>query len=144
MATAIVSEVLRAMLKVLNFLHEPADATVATNISWQPLKDFESFLATLMLVSGTGVLTFRILAATDAAGMGATEVVAHANPTQADAAGDTLVLECTAEQVKDVLKAATHVSVEVDMDATNDIAAVTYVFGRAKRQYSGLTADVIA
>ena len=97
-----------------------------------------------MLVSGTGVLTFRILAATDAAGTGSTEVVAHANPTQADAAGDTLVLECTAEQVKDVLKAATHVSVEVDMDATNDIAAVTYVFGRAKRQYSGLTADVIA
>jgi hypothetical protein len=101
------------------------------------------FLAKATLVSGTGLLTFKIFAATDSSGTSPTVVVAHADPTVADAAGDQVVLEVDAAQVQAALSGATHVSVEMDCDATNDIVAVDYLM-EPMRQYDALTADVIA
>lgn len=132
---------LKARLAVRTYVHDPADATVATKIAWVPMG--RKFLALASLVSGTGLLTFKIFAATDSSGTGATEVKAHADPTVADAAGDQVHLEVSDEEVLAKLARASHVSVEIDCDATNDIAAVTYV-RELHRAYDGLTGDVIA
>lgn len=129
------------------YIFDPADATVATKIAWVPMG--KAFLALATLVSGTGILTFKIFAATDSSGTGATVVLAHSDPTVADAAGDMVTLEVAPEQVLNALAAATHVSVEMDCDATNDIVAVTYIMqggpvAGGRWNYDGLTADVIA
>lgn len=123
------------------YVHDPADATVATKIAW--VKMGRHFLAKATLVSGTGVLTFKIFAATDSSGTTPTEVTAHATPTVADAAGDQLVLEVSQEQVLAALAHASHVSVEMDCDANTDIVAVDYLI-EPHNAYDGLTADVIA
>ena len=132
---------LKAQLAARMFHHDPADATVATKIGWVPMGI--NFLAIAQFASGTGLLTFKIFAATDAVGTGATEVAAHADPTVADAAGDQVVLEVSDEQVKAALAGATHVSVEMDCDGANDIVAVDYLM-EPRDARSGLTADVIA
>lgn len=132
---------LRSRFLSRTYIHDPADATVATKIAWVAMG--RRFLAKATLVSGTGILTFKIFAATSAAGANPTEVVAHADPTVADAAGDQVVLEVDDAQVLAALARATHISVEMDCDANTDIVAVDYLI-EPYRQYSGLTADVIA
>ncbi len=144
MATAIATKKLTTELKQTMIIHDPGDATTAVVVGWVPMKNFEYFLAALMFISGTGLLTFKIQVATDSGGSGATTVIAHTAPTGADAAGDTLFLECSVEQMIEVLANATHVGVEVDMDSAGDIAALTYTRGGAKRKYLGLTSDVVA
>jgi hypothetical protein len=132
---------LRSQFVSRTYVHDVADATVATKIAWVSMG--RRFLAKATLVSGTGLLTFKIFAATDSSGTSPTVVVAHADPTVADAAGDQVVLEVDAAQVQAALSGATHVSVEMDCDATNDIVAVDYLM-EPMRQYDALTADVIA
>lgn len=135
---------LGSRLAVRTYVHNPADATVATKIAWVPMANFASFLALATLVSGTGILTFKIFAATDGDGTGATEVKAHATPTVADAAGDQLVLELSSEEVLNALARASHVSVELDCDHADDIVAVTYLREASRFAHRDLTDDVIA
>lgn len=132
---------LKARFLSRTYVHDPADATTAAYIAWVPMG--QRFLAKATLVSGTGVLTFKVFAATDSSGTGATVVASHATPTVADAAGDQLVLEVDSAQVLAALARATHVSVEMDCDANTDIIAVEYLI-EPFRQYDGRTADVIA
>ena len=134
---------LKSRLACRMFHHDPADATVATKIGWVPMG--LHFMAIVQLASGTGLLTVKVFAATSAAGAGATEVTAasHADPTPADAAGDQVVVEASAEQVKAALDGATHVGIEVDMDAANDIADIVYIVD-PRDKTNGLTADIIA
>lgn len=137
---------LKSTLAARTYVHDPADATVATKIAWVPMT--HHFLALATLVSGTGILTFKIFAATDSSGTSATVVKAHADPTVADAGGDQVHLEVGAEEVLAALAGASHVSVEMDCDANNDIVAVTYIrcgeYGGGRFHYDGLTGDVIA
>ena len=144
MATAITSVRGTAQHKQKMYVHDPADATVATKIAWLPMKGYEWLLAAVALVSGTGLLTVKLFAAEDSSGTNATEIKSHADPTVADAAGDVVYIECTAEQVKEAGANMTHVAVEVDCDASSDIAAVSYLFGGAHRKFAGQTADQIA
>jgi ureidoglycolate hydrolase len=144
MATSITSVKGTSELKVKNYTHNPVDATTAAKIAWLPMAGFEWLVASAMLISGTGLLTMKIFAATDDQGTGAAEVIAHSAPTAADAAGDTLYLEATAEQCKEVLAGFTHVAVEIDCDHADDIVAVGHIFGGAHRKHAGLTADQIA
>ena len=132
---------LKARFLSRTYVDDPADATVVRYIAW--VKMGQNFLAKVALVSGTGVLTFKIFAATDSAGTSPTEVVAHATPTTADAAGDQLVLEVSQEQVLAALARASHVSVQLDCDTNKDICAVDYLI-EPHNAYDGLTADVIA
>lgn len=134
---------LKSELAARAYLHDPADATVATKIGYVPMG--ESFMAIVMLIAGTGVLTVKVFAATDALGTGATEVAAgaHSDPTVADAAGDQVVVEVDQAQVQAALPGATHVTVEVDMDANTDTAAVFYVV-KPKVAKNANTADIIA
>src|SRR6185295_17703971 len=87
------------------YVHDPADATVATKIAWVPMT--EAFMALLTVLAGA-VVTFKIFAAVDSSGTTPTEVRAHSTPTTADAVGDQLVLEVSAEDVLEKLAGATH------------------------------------
>lgn len=133
---------LQSQLAARTYLHDPADATVATKIAWVPMT-FQGFLALLTVIAGA-VVTFKIFAAVDSAGTTPTPVKAHATPTTADAAGDQLMLEVSAEEVLAALASASHVSVEVDMGTNTDTAAVTYIRGGGRFTYDGQTADVIS
>ena len=110
-----------------------------------PIEEFRRFAAMVMITVGTGGLTeFSITAATSAAGAGAVDVVTHAVGSNPNAVGDYLVLECDAEQVREVLATATHIGVTLDLVTTGDEAAV--FFERAEPYYprTGLTADYVS
>lgn len=134
---------LKSRLACRMFHHDPADATVATKIGWVPMGSH--FMAIVQFASGTGLLTVKVFAATDASGTGATEVAAgaHPDPTVADAAGDQVVVEVDQAQVQAALPGATHVSIEIDADAAGDIADVAYIV-EPKNPKDGSTADIIA
>ena len=141
---------LASMLKVYSF-YDDVTATTSRHISWQKMEG-ECFLAYLKFLSGTGVLTFKIYANTSASGTNAVEVTAHADPTDADAANDVLVLETHAEEILAKLKAAgvdtdgqqIYVTVNLDNDAAGDENLITYVIGELGNPREGATADVIA
>ena len=149
MASAVSTSKLGANVKQTMVCHNPADATVATKIGWVDMSLFETFLCAAMLVSGTGILTFKLYASESATGAGSPiEVKAHADPTVADAAGDMVVLELTSDELAK-LGIATgvnlrYVSAELDCDHADDIVAVSYIQGGPKFAYASLTADVIA
>ncbi len=134
---------LQSKLAARTYIHNPADATVATKLAWVPMT-FQFFMALATFVSGTGVLTFKVFAATDGDGSNPTEVKAHATPTVADAEGDQLVLEVSAEEVLNALPLASHVAVELDCDHADDIVAVTYIRAGGRFAYDSQTADVIS
>lgn len=144
MATVQANEHIFSHNLIRSYLDDPSDATTARYIAWVDMRDFDYFAAIAMLHSGTGILTFKIFAATDSAGAGATLVKAHSDPTTADAAGDMVVLEVSAEQIRGVLSAARYVSVEMDNDASGDVNVVTYIRCASRHAYRALTADVIA
>jgi hypothetical protein len=144
MASGVSTHKSRANVAQRTYIHNVADATVATEIAWVDLSLFGLFLATATLVSGTGVLTFRILASAAAAGTSSVEVKAHAAPTDADAAGDMLVLECSAQELAALGTDLRYVSVEMDCDHADDIVAVTYTRLQPKFAYADLTADYIS
>ncbi|HEY6180242.1 MAG TPA: hypothetical protein VIX73_37630 [Kofleriaceae bacterium] len=114
-------------------------------IAWVDMRDYAHFLAVLTFMSGTGVLSFRILASAAADGSSPVEVKAHATASDADAANDQLVLECSTDELNSVGENLRYIGVEVDNDAANDINAVTYA--RTHPRYASstlLTDDVIA
>jgi hypothetical protein len=145
MASTITTKKLRVNVALRIYIHDPADATVAVVPAWVDMRDFQHFLATLTLVSGTGVLTFRLMASASADGSSPVEVKVHATPTVADAQGDQLVLECSADELNSLGTALRYVGAEVDMDVNSDIASLTYL--RTEPRYASstlLTDDVIA
>lgn len=144
MASTQSSNRLSSRLKARTYVHDVADATVATEIAWVDMSQFSHLLCLLTLVSGTGVANFRLLASAASDGSNSVEVKVHAGPTVADAPGDQLVLELSAEELKGLSGDLRYVSAEVDMDAATDIAAVTYIQSAGRFAYEDLTDDVIA
>jgi len=144
MASAIATNKLRCEMAARTYIHDPADATTDVAIAWVDMRDFLNFMALVTFESGTGILTFRILASESATGAGSPiEVKAHAAPTDADAANDMLALECSANELAQ-LGIATgvdlrYVAVYLDCDAAGDICAVTYIRTPAKFATAGLT-----
>lgn len=136
---------------------QPADAATAQLVDLGqpqgagnlclPIALFRRFKAqiTTSLLVGTGPTAFSIYAATSAAGAGGVAVVTHAMGSLPDAEGDSLVLECDVEQIREVLATATHVGVWLDCNNNDDETAVT--FTRADPLYgprAGLTADYVS
>lgn len=110
-----------------------------------PIAVFRRYMAGLFHSVGVGAVSaFQIVAATDAAGTGATVVVAHALGSAPDAVGDTIWLECDAEQIAEVLPAATHVGVRVQLAVATDEAVVFFQRAEATFPRAGLTADFIS
>lgn len=130
---------------------DPADATVARYISpsgagtFYDMRDYGSFLAMAMI--GTlagGVLTYKIFGAKSAAGDTPLEIVAHAAPTDCDAAGDFLVLECTAEQLHALGAGYRYIGVEIDNDAAGDVMEHYFELGEPRFPQDDLTDDYIS
>lgn len=136
---------------------QPADAATAQIVDlgqpqgagalMLPIAGFRKFKAqiTTSLLTGTGPTAFSICAATSAAGAGVQLVVTHAMSSLPNAEGDSVVLECNAEQIREVLATATHVGVWLDCNHNDDEAAVT--FTRADPLYgprADLTADYVS
>jgi hypothetical protein len=93
-----------------------------------PIATHRRWVAGLFRSVGTGTVdAFNIFASTNAAGTGsATTVVAHAIGSAPDAVGDTIWLECDADQVHEVLPGATHVGVRVDLLTATDECVVFF------------------
>lgn len=143
MASAVETNKLRSRIAQRTYLHDPADATVATSIGWVDLGTFENFMATVMVIAGA-IVTFKLYASAAADGSNPVLIREHATPTTADAAGDMLVLECSAEELPALGAGLRYVSAEVDMGSAAHTAAVTYLRANPRHASSGLTADVIA
>ncbi len=109
-----------------------------------PIRDFRRFLAGVFRSVGTGGIdTLKIVAATSAAGAGATAVVSL-TPTTANAVGDTVWAECAVEQIHEALPTATHVGVELNLATATDECVVFFERADPRFEMAGLTADYIS
>ena len=151
MASIQSSEGFLANNKITAYDHDPADSTVATDVAWVDMQDYEEF--TVMCFSsaltGTGPVAFKILANSSSTGSGTdAEIKVHALGTAADAVGDYIFLSCTAEEIKAAESTATgrlrYVSANLDMNNAADEAVVVYIRSKPRYAQSGLTADTIA
>jgi len=122
------------------------DLDKATGGEGLPIENYRRFIAGLFRSVGTGSVTeFAIVADTDDdLATTPTVVVTHAIGSAPNAVGDTIWLECDAEDIKEVLAAATHVGVRINLVTATDECVV--FFERADPYYPvrGLTADYIS
>lgn len=111
-----------------------------------PIENFNRFFVavTASALTGNGVTAFSIYCGTSAAGATPTEVKAHAVGTAPDAEGDTLMLECDADQIHAALSTATHWGVWLDCANDADEIAVFAIAGLARFEYEDLSADYTA
>lgn len=144
MASTIASSKLKSELNCTMYDFDPG-GTDPVDVGWVDMRDYESILIGVFHSVGTGAIdTFKILANTASDGGGTdVEVKAHAAPTAADAVGDTIWLEATAADIQSVGTNLRYVSASVELATGTDECVVTYI-RKGRRQYDGLTADVIA
>ncbi len=111
-----------------------------------PIANFRRFRAIVSPSVGTGGITaFSIGGATDAAGTGYVAAVSHALGSNPDSVNDQVVLECTVDQIREVVSGATHVLVLINQVTAGDEMKV--MFERAEGFQGprhGLTADYIS
>ena len=152
MASPQASDKLFANMAMYAFDHDPANSTVATDIGWVDMRDYENFAVLLFtsVLGGSGPTVFTILANAESDG-GGTDVTikSHAVGSAPNAVGDFLVLECTAEEIAQEAADAgvenvRYVSAKVTCQHTGDEAVVVYVRAGAKRSADGLTADYVS
>lgn len=127
-------------------LAEPAaGAAGSPTAPFIPISHFRRFAALWMNSVGTGGITaFAIMAATSAAGAGATAVVSHAIGSNPDAVGDFLTLECTASQAREVLPTATHIGVLINLVTPTDEGILTFIRAEPGYATAGLTSDYVS
>lgn len=156
MASALSTVKLFANACIEMFYHAPNDAATeqsvkagATTTTWKDLRDYDGFavLAMTALKVGNGMIELSIYAAEDASGTNATEIKTS-GVIAADAIGDYSALECTAEEIAQIGRAAgyalRYVAAYVDCQHNDDEVAVTYIRHGAKAAVAGLTAETIA
>jgi len=156
MASAQASQKLFARAKIEMFYHmttsnatEQSVKAGATTTTWKDMRDYEGFavLAMTALLSGTGLVEVSIYAADDDSGTNATEIKTS-GAVLANAVGDYIVEECTAEEIAQISEAAgfnlRYVAAYVDCQHNDDEVAVTYIRHGAKFPQADLTADMIS
>ena len=117
----------------------------ATDIAWVTIKEFNTFLAILVRMTGTGDLaSFTIVGNPNSDGSGTDIVLATATAAQllANAAGDQVFLEVS-QATLDANPTVIAISAKVAHDAA-ETSAVTYVRSGAQVRKAGLTVDTIA
>lgn len=139
----------RSERRMVDFDPDSADPTIVdldpaqTAPKLLPIATFRRFLAGVMRTVGTdGIDKFEVIAATDDAGSNATVVVSK-TPTTANRIGDTVWLECDAAMIHEVLPAATHVGVRIELETATDECAVFFERAEPFYAYSGLTDDFV-
>jgi len=140
MAVASASAHLSSILKVTMYDHDP-DGTSATDVSWQDMRDHSHImiLAMASTLTGAGANAFTILSNPQSDGSGTdVEVKSHAVGSAPNAVGDYLMLEAEEREFTN-----RYVSASLTMANSADENVVVYI-RKAKRAFSGNTADVVA
>jgi hypothetical protein len=147
MSSSVVVQKFLSRNKMDLFAHDPADSTVATEIGWVDMRDYDGIVLVALntALTGNGVVTFKAFASENSDGSGTpTLIKSAADPTDADAEGDYLVLEVSAAEIAQAAaeesKALRYVSAELDMQNAADEAAVVYVRFGARHAQGDLTA----
>lgn len=151
MASIQASECFTARNAVTVYDHDPADSTVATDVAWVDMRDYEEItvIAFASALTGSGVTAFKLLGNSAADGSGTdAEIKVHAVGSAPDAVGDYLVLSCTAEELKQASTSTTgairYVSANLDCNNAADENVVIYIRSKPRFPRTGLTADTVA
>ena len=156
MASQVGSMKLFSTAKIEMFDHDP-DGTAATVVTpdagstsrYVALRDYEGFAVAAMssTLTGNGITLLEIVSAEDSSGTNVTQIKTSGT-VAADAVGDYVVEEATAEEINHIGVAAgydfTHVAARLTVHNAADEAVVTYIRYGSKRATSGLTADTIS
>lgn len=131
--------------------HDPGttDATLVspdggTTKRFVDMRDYEEFVVIANVTIGTGgVTTVAIVAAEDTSGTGQTTIVTVGGALDADALGDFIKAECSAEQIAAAGAAAgynlRYASALITCGNSADEALVSFIRAGAKRATTGLT-----
>ena len=138
--------------------HDPGDTNAdvvtpdgGTTERWVDMRDYESFAVVAMssALTGNGISKLEIVANTLSDGTGTTVVIKDSGAVVADAVGDFVVEECTAEELAQegadnsniILR---YVAARLTVANGADEAVVTYIRATPRFAADGLTADTIA
>lgn len=126
------------------------DASTAKKVGgYIDMRDYDKLMVTALAaaLTGAGVTAFSIYASTAESESGAVAVKSHAVGSAPDAAGDWLLLECTAEEIRQLGdaagKALRYAYVVIDADNSADNIAVT-IIAEAIRKVADLAADYVS
>jgi len=149
MTSAIATEKFRSRNKVEMFDHDPGstDPTVCSGGGWKDLRDYGGFAAVAMasLLAGNGITKMEIVASDSSDGSTNVTVVKDSGTIAADAVGDQVSLECTAEELaqlssdNSISPGLRYVAVRLTLANAGDEAVVTYIRHAPRFAESGLT-----
>ena len=156
MATAVTANKIFANCALKNFDHDPGATSAkivsgdgGTTKNYLSMVNYENFVLVVMnslSTAASGPTLVEIIAAEDSAGTNATAVVTSGTVASVTV-GDNVVVECTAEQIKEVGVAAgynfTHVTGRITCSNAGDECVV--LMGRFTPRFpqTGLTANNI-
>lgn len=157
MASSLSTEKLFSELLIQPWDHDP-DSTNATIVTPDAgttkrvvdMRDYLHFgvVAMTSRLTGSGITKLEIIACDSSDGTGNVTVVKDSGTVAADAVGDYVALECSAEEIKQLSEAAgatlRYVAARLTMQNAADEAVVTYVRGCSRWERSGLTATTIS
>lgn len=124
------------------YRHEPGNTTPAVP-AWADMRDFEHFGALVLAtaLTGDGVTKLELVAATSAAGDGLKVITTHTPDPAPETVGDYVVIEGTAEQIRQCGVGYRYAGVRVTIQNSADKTAVFYIRDGARFAHAGLTAD---
>lgn len=155
MASAVTTERFGSRVAAITYDHDPGATSAlitspdgGTTKRYVAMRDYEGFAGLVMAtIATTGPTLVDIVGATDSAGTNVTTIVSSGT-VAADAVGDVVYIECSAEQINEVGKAAgynfTHAGIRITCGNSGDECAVTYIRFGAKKPATGLSANAIS
>ncbi len=150
MASAVSTQKLFSRFAIASGIHTPSGLTaaIASGLSYVDLRDYEGFAVQLRTTTsaGTGVNLVEIVAAVDTNGTNATQIKTSGAVALATNTGWYQSLECTAEEIAQLGRAAglalRYVGARITCDNANTISSVTYIRGPSKSPHLDLTTSV--
>ncbi len=156
MASVVATQHFLANNKIEMFTHMPAAGATeqsikagATATTWKDLRDYAGFAVAAVqgVLGGSGMIELSIYAAIDDAGTSATEIKTS-GVIAADAIGDYAMLECSAEEINQIGRAAglalRYVAGYIDSQHNDDEQGVVYIRFGAKFAYLNLSGNYIS
>lgn len=155
MASGVTTAKLSTKAAIITYDHDPGATSAlitspdgGTTKRYVALENYEGFAGAVMATIATGGPTLvDIVGAEDSSGTNVTTVVSSGT-VAADAVGDFVYVEATAEQFREVGAAAgynfTHAGVRITCANSGDECAVTYIRFNPRFPQSGLSANAIS
>jgi hypothetical protein len=149
MASAVSTEKLFANMKI-EAIAQTADSSTALASTYVDLRDYAAFAVLCMTTvkGGNGLVKLEIVASDASDGSTNVTVIKDSGTVAADAVGDYVALECTAEEIMQLGRAAgvalRYVAARVTNHHAGDDTALTYIRHGARFPQTGLTASYIS